>query len=246
MTAAGAEAGFTAVQAGKSNGEANHVAILDNLYGGSFAADATLGGSYTNGRVTARRSQDFPLSVGGGAALFSIAAPGAAAGDQQWVGGIVSARAVSRYAGYEQTFGLTDNAGTFHKLFDVSGTGMNVGGSAAGIDLAGQTWQWARRGGGDPYSSDPTLNNDGSDHMISYRVSGPAADGTATWLLFWEDAPAWDSDFDYNDLVVQVTGVMPLGDPAAIPLPPAVWTGLTVLLGGGLWSARHRIRRWLN
>ena len=32
----------------------------------------------------------------------------------------------------------------------------------------------------------------------------------------------------------------------AVPLPPAVWSGLTVLLTGGVLTARGRVMRWFR
>ena len=72
--------------------------------------------------------------------------------------------------------------------------------------------------------------------MVSYRLTGPS--GLTKYVLFFEDlGTGANSDWDYNDLVVEITA-----RPSMIPLPPAVWSGLAMLACGGLVHARRRMQ----
>lgn len=231
LTAADAEAGYTRVNATTPGAELGHADILSHAYGGTFAGDG--GVNFANGSLTAMRCDDF----------------GGAASDQCWDGSVVSARVLARFAGYEQSLGVLDGAsgGSFRKLFSVSGTGLDVAGSASGPGLGGNgnggTFRFARGGGGNVLTSFQLDNLEAADQMVSYRLDGTPPGGGRKFVLFFEDlGPGEGSDWDYNDLVVEVT-TAPLA--TAIPLPPAVWTGLMVLLSGGLWNARGALRRWL-
>jgi hypothetical protein len=204
--------------------ELGHAAILSHAYGGDFAAD---GLNFTNGTITAVRVEDF----------------GGASADQCWAGELLSARALARFGGFEQTLGLFGGSagGACEDLFTISGTGFNVGGAIGGLDVSGDAFRFARGGGGELFSSLDSENTAGHDHLVTYRLAGPA--GEDRYVLFFEDASAvQDSDWDFNDMVVEITGA----SPHAIPLPPAVWSGLAVLLTGGLWNARARVRAWLR
>ena len=228
LAAAEAEAGFTHVNATGGGAELGHAAILSHAYGGAFAAE---GVNFSNGAgLIAERCADY----GDGAKP-----------DQCWDGAIVSARVIARFAGHEQTLGVLDgeHGGSFRALFTVAGQGLDVAGSAAGPDLAGRSYRFARGGGGHVLSSLQADNGGAADQMVSYRLAGPAG-APQKFVLFFEDLGADEgSDWDYNDLVVEVTTA---GDPAAVPLPPAVWSGLTVLLTSGLWGGRARLRRWFT
>lgn len=225
LAAADAKAGYTTVNATMPGSELGHADILGHVYGGVFAAD---GLDFGNGAITAMRCDDFGEDANP---------------DQCWDERLVSVRVLARFAGYEQSLGILDGetGGSFRELFTVSGTGLDVAGEAAGIDLNAGVFRFARGGGGHLMTSRQEDNLDAADQMVSYRLDGPG--GGRKFVLFFEDLGAAEgSDWDYNDLVVEVT-TAPLA--AAIPLPPAVWTGLMVLLSGGLWNARGTLRRWL-
>ena len=233
LAAANAHAGFSPVTAAKPGGELGHAAILSHAYGGSFAAD---GVNFTNGSVVAERCDDF----GDGAKA-----------DQCWEAGVVSARVLARFAGYEQSLGVLEGerGGAFRELFTVVGHGLDVSGSAAAPDLGGKPFRFARGGGGSAgiggavFSSMQADNLGEADQMVSYRLTG-AGGGLERFVLFFEDlGAAENSDWDYNDLVVEVTTSNAV---TAIPLPPAVWSALVVMLSGGLWSARARLARWFT
>ena len=230
VATADARAGFTHVKA-PPDAELSHAAILSYAYGGSFAAG---GKGFTNGSITATRLDDVADALGG------------TASDQCWDGDLVSARAIGRWAGYEQKLGVVDGEsgdGTFHELLTAVGDGVNVTGAAKARKMGGKGYRFARGGGGERMTSLAADNLGGVDQMVSYRIDGlGGTEGVDTYLLCFEDlGPGTNSDWDYNDLVVEVT----TAEPTVVPLPPAVWSALTVLLTGGIWNARARARRWL-
>ena len=73
--------------------------------------------------------------------------------------------------------------------------------------------------------SDPLLNG-GTDRMVALAVTGylatpgdvnswtPFSDGTTHYVIGFEDG----SDFDYQDLVIELTGIMPVPEPVASQL----------------------------
>jgi hypothetical protein len=83
------------------------------------------------------------------------------------------------------------------------------------------------------YSSVPSENSDGLDHMRTFEIVG-----TGNYVLAWEDRLGLGKSPDYDELIVEVSGV---GDapPPAVPEP-----GTLLLLGTGLAGlACHRFRR---
>jgi hypothetical protein len=219
----GAAGAATIPISGPPYGEAGHKAILESLYSGVFTAvgDDFLGSGAAAG-IQVLRQDDFLAPMG----VLSVTdgARGSAA-DAIWAGGVISATAQARYAGHSQRFGF-DRGNGFELLFDVQGSGMNVTGSAS-VDLRDDTWRWVRRkqDNTNTWYSDPLWNDDGMDHMVTYRVTGLDTDETV-WLLFWEDLPKCSSDRDYNDLVVEIRA---LPEPATL-----AWTtlgGVVVLFG---------------
>jgi len=257
-----ARAGFTSRVSSPPKGEQGVAAILGHSYRGKFTA--TNGSDFTNGTLTAVRVEDStadndPLSVRG--------APGPDGGtssDQFWAifNGEFSARALARFAGKAQTFGYvpsdsigseaSESAAAFQRLFNVRGSGYNVTGSSKHIDLVGETWSWARSGGGDTFTSAEGTNGDSRDHVITYRIDGLDNNRT-TWALFWEDLDAGraghaSSMSDFNDLVVEVSAPNALSggsSSVAAPLPPAAWSGLAMLSGMGLFALKP-VKRWFR
>ena len=201
--------------------------VFDHAYGGTFKQD---GLNFSNGDVTAARVDDGQ--------------------DQIWhqADAIVGARAIASFAFLRQSFGFYGgtSGGTFTPLFDVTGTGFNVGGESGALPMTND-YRVARGGEGDAFSSRSSDNRDGRDHLITYAVTGlpHQPSNVSTWMLFWEDVPAPAADFDFNDLVVELKTDPPLGvgtPPVAIPLPPAVWTGLSGLIGLATIGACRRLR----
>ena len=227
---ADAHAGFTNVNAPVHATELNHAQILSQTYGGTFAAS---GVNYGNGTLTAQRMHD-----------------DSAGSDECWGNGMFSARAIARYAGAQQTFGVIDGgsgAGTLQELFTVTGWGTSVSGSAVNLDLCEKLVRFARVGSGnlgdETFSSVAMDNLGAADQMVSYRLLGGPG-GADRFLLFFEDVGAGlDSDWDFNDLVVELT-VRPGVN--AVPLPPAAWSGLAALATVGAWRSRKRLGELLK
>ena len=231
--AADAKAGFSTVNNPGSVNEMGHAQILSGVYGGSFSQS---GANFSSGTMTATRIED---SSSTSAIMDLITGNGGS--DQCFTNGVISARAIARFAGSEQTLGALQGqiGGSFQELFTVSGTGLNVSGGIDGLDLCGKTVRFARgAGASEMYTTLDTENYASADMVVSYHLTGGGID---KWVLFFEDAGVnYNSDFDFNDLVVEITA-----SPAAVPLPPAAWTGLATLVAGGLFNARTRLRQLL-
>src|SRR5688572_1240486 len=230
-------AGFSTVKAPPSS-EAGHAQILSQAYGAAFSAS---GANFTSGSMTATRLEDSSDY----AVMDMLVGDASGSGDECWSNGMLSVRAIARFAGYEQTLGIVDGAsgsGSFQELFTISGYGTDVRGSIVGLDVCGKTFRFARGGGGgEMFTSLAADNFASTDQMVSYKLSGAGA--VDKYLLFFEDGADAGSDRDYNDMVVEITALAP---GSVIPLPPSVWSGLVLLVTGGLWNARAALRRWLT
>ena len=74
---------------------------------------------------------------------------------------------------------------------------------------------------------------------MTYLLTGEGITDT-TYVLFWEDKTKQQrSDFDFNDLAVEVK----LTNPVIVPLPAAAWSGLIALAGGALVTGYRKSRR---
>lgn len=210
LAAAGSvRAGYTTVQISP---EPIHTTILNGIYGGTFVASgAPLPNGYstqfTNGVTTVTRVDDFGI---GGFLNMLTGSPGSA-DDRIWTDGVATCTAEARFAGNPQEFGYAFFPPAYIKLFDVTGSGFAVTGSAVVSFGMGAQWQWARANDSDSglvnaHFSNPPNNLDGGDHMVTYYVTGaPGVDPMkVVWLLWWEDITGGGSDRDYNDLVVQL------------------------------------------
>jgi len=216
LAASDARAGFTTI--GPPNygrgGEATQAEVLSNAYGGTFTAN---GLDLTNGTVTATRIDDND--------------------DQFLPTSISSIRTLGTFADLSQGLGYGDiNSPT--KFFDVTGSGFAAQGSSGAIDLPAGTAA-IRTGGGTNKSSVDAQNQDARDHLITYLLTGAGVSGT-THVLFWEDlAVNENSDFDFNDLAVEIKS----GGTAVVPLPPAVWSGLITLAGTAMVVGYGKFKR---
>jgi len=192
------------------SGEATIVNLLDNIYGSGFSGGQN-NASYTNGAITATRVDDDT--------------------DQWWNDASITAVAKARFAGYGQSFGYNSGSGEV-TLFSISGSGYAVTGSAS-VNLTGDTWQWIRTGVEDGHWSSVESNNyDQQDHMITFLITGLNTDLT-TFMLCWEDK-TWQtgSDWDYNDMVIEVQA-------QTVPVPGAILLGLL-----GLGATGMKLRRF--
>lgn len=210
--------------------EPSHQQILENLYGGSFTRS---GDDFSNGQVDVQRLGD----DGAGAGREQIFQPE-----------FVSARAVASFARNSKTFGTVDESGRFQALLS---THRNAAESAGPVDLRGaglSNTLLALQSGGSTFTSDRTLNPNGADQLVSYTVKTRNGANTASsspdgFLLFWEDSASDASDYDYNDLVVQVNAADPGSANVLIPLPAAAWSGLMLMGAVGAAAGIKRIRR---
>jgi len=211
LTATNAHASFTTINA-PAKGEVGQGAILANEYGGSFSAN---GVNFSNGSITATRvvQEDVPVLD------------------------ILSAKAIGSFAAYSQGFGYSAN-GSVTNLFNVTGKKFNATGSVGVVDLPSE-YNFVRTGQGSTVSSDRADNADGKDHLVTYLLTGNGVKAD-TYVLFWEDKLVKQgSDFDFNDLAVEVR----FGTPTVVPLPTAAWSGLATLAGGALMTGVKKARR---
>ena len=135
------------------------------------------------------------------------------------IGGDAGAQA--KFASSDQNFGFIPgvSGGSFQSLFGVTSNGY-FGGSPSATLTEAQTGSIFR------FADDPTDyalwtsqvsdNGDNKDHMKTFVVTGGSS--TGNYVLAWEDLPACQSDWDYQDLVVEVSGVQPIPEPASILL----------------------------
>jgi len=220
MCVSPAFAAFTTVNPPTYANEDSHAQILSTVYGGSFSSTGSLGLDYTNGSITALRIEDTLdlSSVPTGLTPQGSALPTLASDDQLWQADFQSASAKAIFASFSQQFGYIDGAsgGTYTNLFNSSGTGYGVTGSIDLSALSGHLLRWARNGDNGVESSQNSDNLDGLDHMVTYSIQG-LNNGLQTWLVFFEDLRSGQqyADFDYNDLVVQITA-LPVPEPTAM------------------------------
>ncbi len=223
----------------QNSSEPNHQSIIQNIYGGSFAGSPESG--FARGGpnpIQVTRANDL------GGVILDLAGSNMGVGDDcVWHNGVISMSAKARFASYEQTFGFFPGesaAAAFVPLITVGGNGFGVTGEVAEFDIGAiaHTWRWGRAGTGSTFSSRPSDNPDGMDHMVSYKIEGLDNGFDATWLLFFEDLRAdQNSDWDYNDLVIEIN--VRAGQPALVPLP----TPANMALAGLASIAGMRRRR---
>lgn len=252
LVTATASAQFSAIS-GPASGELSHAQILEGIYGGLSFTDANIqgtglvssfsasGNDYVSAGlgITATRISD----TGGG--ILDLGLPAGSwggASDQVWQDGTIRFRASARYASFAQDFGylMGDGAGddstAFAADWGANGTTLMSAQGGGFLDpslgdhnattmiASGNPFRWVRDGGGGPHSS-VEENNDGSDRMVTYEITGTGIQ-YPTFLLFYEDL----NDWDYNDLVIQLS---------VIPLPAPLAMGLIGLAGVGLLRRRR-------
>jgi hypothetical protein len=214
-------------------GEGSQPGILETVYGGGTFVPTSPGSkNFTNGAITAVRVEDtYNPAVDGLTPPSPLSTTENIGNDDRlWSGNFHLASAEAIFGVYRQEFGYYNGAsgGTYHKLFDQTGYGYDVQGSADldPLNLSNTTIRWARGGENRVLSSNPSDNQDGLDHLITYRIDG-LGDGQLTWLLFWEDKLSWEqnADFDYDDEVVQIKAYH-----SAQPLPAVPEPGTIALL----------------
>ena len=228
LLAPAAFAGFTTINP-PHPGEDSHAQILGHIYGGNFSSVGSV--DFSNGLINAVRVDDFIVEEGNPTG-------GVDASDQTWRAAFTNATAEARFASFEQEFGFfrNESGGPYVPLFDVTGEGYGVQGDAVLPSLSDILLRWGRNGDNGIFSSKIADNTDNRDHMVTYQIfqnnqTGGGGNGVFRWLVLWEDIRENEpfEDFDFNDLVVEIT---------AIPEPTCVASlGLVALLGLRRWRS---------
>ena len=157
-------------------------------------------------------------------------------GDQLWTLDATASGAsvMAAYAGYSNTFGvivgatgsnlpltipiLNVAASTFTTTPGlVSGTFHHNATELALLQSGPFRLAIDPNGGADPgsFSSLQSENEDGIDHMVTYRWIDPV--GNTRYIVAFEDLQG-GGDFDYNDVVLELVGVTPGPEPATMVL----------------------------
>jgi len=150
--------------------------------------------------------------------------------DQFWSNIDGTATAQAKQACYIQNFGYLPGSGggTFELLFTVTANGYLNGIPSATYSKAetGAIFRFADDPSGAPlWSSQVSDNSDSKDHMKTFLVTGGANVGN--YVVCWEDLRCL-GDSDYQDLVVEVSGVRPIPEPATVCI---LGLGGLILLG---------------
>ncbi len=223
-------------------GELTHKQILDMLLGGNFQSAGAHDLDFSNGGTYVRRIADDMNPVTQNK-IAQVSFFGDET-DQTWSGDFSGIEARYRFATYEQSFGYSPSDTTnYTKLLDVTYqhygsnyTPINVPGGS--VDTGEGSIHWVRGRDNGLFSSNPTLNRDDRDHMITYEVFSQVSERQLisedqpqyliehTYLLFWEDQTEtanvhWYDvgDWDYNDLVVELrTQLTPVPEPTSLAM----------------------------
>jgi hypothetical protein len=131
----------------------------------------------------------------------------------------IQATATVKYAGNNENFGVIIN-GVFNSLFNIpAGTGGNFDNSWPGLQNysytgsitigASQEFYFADESDGTMWSSLPSMNQNGEDHMVTWLITGNAGGHdkniVGNYVVAFEDLPLRGTDRDYNDIVVEVS-----------------------------------------
>lgn len=151
-------------------------------------------------------------------------------GDQIWLNLEGSATATAKYSAYDQTFGYIpgESGGTFVELFTET-DGENLSGVVGTIPGSVSVFRFGDDPSGAPLrSSRESDNTSGNDHMVTWLITGGPSAGN--YAIAWEDLDLGDAD--YNDLVVEVSGVSPVPEASTL-----------ILFGSGLSGLLFYVRK---
>jgi len=232
--------------------------VLARAYGGAGATYSgnintswsITGGTLGSNVLTLTRVQD----SGGVSPVYLDGSNSGTANDSLWNSGTSTGENLALkaiVAGDNQTFGYQYVNGSNALIGSASNEFTNaVSGSTATTSITlsnANNFVWYDHpSNGDTFYSDQALNTNSSsasaytteDHQVTFLITenGHALNGaTASWLLCFEDTPGAGSDFDYNDLVVEVDATA-----ATVPLPASAWMGLVTMAGLGAVVALRR------
>lgn len=132
-------------------------------------------------------------------------------GDQLWYETDGGATAVAKYAADNHLLGYNDGSLTWF-----APDPFQNGSSSGVFNTSGPfVWAFKDKTSGSIYYSAEALNNNSEDHMVTYKLNTAQ---NPTYIICWEDLPLSTGDWDYQDLVVEVTNCAPVPAPGAILL----------------------------
>jgi hypothetical protein len=164
-----------------------------------------------------------------------------------------SVKAEALFAGNSENIGWVNrnttsiSASNFNSLFQIYGSAYTVTGSSTAINPnpSGGQFQFVLNSpsaSGNYFSSQIAANSDGYQHVIAIAITPTQGSSIPenSYILAFEDTAANNgSDLDYNDAVVLVSGVTPVG--LGVPEPATY-----LMLGSALTMAFFLRRRPLK
>jgi hypothetical protein len=137
-------------------------------------------------------------------------------------GTTASVKALARFVGFSSPqFGFFPNGSTsFVSLFTMGGDAYSVTGSGQ-IEVlsSGGSFATGVRFGGTIYSSDPAVNPNLSDRLVTYRIVGNAGHSTnriGAYVLGFEAGSVTSTDNDFQDVVFEINNVSAVPEPASV------------------------------
>jgi hypothetical protein len=194
-----------------------------NFYGSSAALGATLTLTKSNGSsITFTRLDDVELFATTG----------------------VTATFEAKWSGNSPEYFGISNADGSHPYQLITGTGGPGSGTGSGTasitipssGISSPVLGWFRDSVVNPSQY---YYSNGDPHVVTFAIRGTGdyAINNGSYLMGFNDPGG--TDRDYNDLVVQISGVTPI----SVPLPAAVLPGLAMLGGLGVFGAWRRRAR---